>query len=532
MLTSFDQDPRLDLTSVVISVLLTLSGLGANRTKLNTPPLHNASMAPILQATLLLDLQVKRFPADVPLRLLLIQLYLLLGCASIAHQLWTPLDVKRTILDALAPLFFDRLGSIAPGLFIGARPVIEPVLSHYNSVLAHSYPLRVWDAFSSGSYASILDIVEYDDRLRRSCTMVMAIVEDRRATRAFGGKMDGAIDEVPLVATIDDETILMNATDYGSFPNLESSFGPPLHDIVRLGPHPSNERSHLALLAERFLDLVTFKAPKDYKPTKVHEVAAKERAYNVEILSQLSNSFVTFLHADAMPNSLTDAEHAQYTILSLLSSALLIVFSIPKTDPLPPTLAQLTATLRSSLESFRDTVVRPLSARPDGATADGQPSSQATDPLFLTITDPHSLSTLRDVALAVRHGASFALSFHDREAARDRTGKSNLHKESVAELRALGALATLVLTATKARAKEVKDRLGEGGWLDRVAEWTLGAEGEREGSLREGDEVTKAVYGFLADGEEGGSVVEEWAGRVVESWQEGWKGLGMVKMDV
>lgn len=152
-----------------------------------------------LQAVLLLDAQLKLTPRDNELRLLLVQLYLILGCASYAYQLWIPLDVKRTIQDALSPLFFDRISSISPGLFQSTRSLMEPLRAYYNNTLRTDCPPRIWDAFSSGSYTSILDITEYDSSLRRSCTMMMTLVEDRRATRCFGGKMECEIEEHPLV---------------------------------------------------------------------------------------------------------------------------------------------------------------------------------------------------------------------------------------------------------------------------------------------------------------------------------------------
>jgi hypothetical protein len=35
---------------------------------------------------------------------------------------------------------------------------------------------------------------------------------------------------------IDDTTTLVDKTDYGPFPNLESFHGPPIHEYLRLGP--------------------------------------------------------------------------------------------------------------------------------------------------------------------------------------------------------------------------------------------------------------------------------------------------------
>lgn len=179
--------------------LLKLSGLQRRAPKPLHAPLHDIDTSKFLQGVLVLDAQLRETPDDAGLRLLLIQLYLLLGCGSYAYQLWTPLGVKRTIQDALSPLFFDRISTISPGLFQGSRPLMEPLRSYYTTTLRDPCPLRVWDAFSSGSYTSILDMAEYDSRLRRSCTRVMAAIEERRAIRAFGGKLGTDIDEDPLV---------------------------------------------------------------------------------------------------------------------------------------------------------------------------------------------------------------------------------------------------------------------------------------------------------------------------------------------
>lgn len=192
-----DKDPRVDLALLVAFSLLKLSGLFEDQEIVSTGPLTNVEMTPLLQAVVLLDAQLQRNTNDIPLRILLVRLYLLLGCGSYAYQLWTPLDVKRTIQDALSPLFFDRISSIAPGLFHGSRPLTEPLRSYYSSTLRDPAPVRIWDAFQSGSYSSILDMAEYDERLRKSCTRVMAVVEERQAARAFGGRLED-LDDVPI----------------------------------------------------------------------------------------------------------------------------------------------------------------------------------------------------------------------------------------------------------------------------------------------------------------------------------------------
>jgi hypothetical protein len=180
------------------SALLKLSGIRPRTTDLGQSLWQDVEPGLFLQAVLLLDTQLKETPSDNELRLLLVKLYLILGCASYAHQLWTPLEVKRTIHDSLSPLFFDRISSLSPGLFHGIRPLMEPLRSYYTYSLRDKSPLRIWDAFSSGSYTSILDMTEYDSKLRRSCTVMMTLVEERRATRSFGGKIECEIEEHQL----------------------------------------------------------------------------------------------------------------------------------------------------------------------------------------------------------------------------------------------------------------------------------------------------------------------------------------------
>ena len=75
---------------------------------------------------------------------------------------------------------------------------MDPLRTYFTYSLKDDCPVKIWDAFSSGSYTSILDMSEYDNKLRTSCTLMMTLVEERRATRCFGGKIDFEIDDHPL----------------------------------------------------------------------------------------------------------------------------------------------------------------------------------------------------------------------------------------------------------------------------------------------------------------------------------------------
>ena len=193
-------DPRPDMALTSSVALLKLGGLGSRRVSTRGSPIKGVSVPRFLQATLLLDGRLQSNPGDVRLRLLLVKLYLLLGCGTIAHQLWLHMDVKRTIQDALSPLFFDRISTVAPTLFhtSSGKPLLGSLKKYYQTSLRSPAPVTIWAAFAAGSYTSILDMAEFDDRLRRSCTRVMAAVEERRGARFFGGKVDDTGDADPF----------------------------------------------------------------------------------------------------------------------------------------------------------------------------------------------------------------------------------------------------------------------------------------------------------------------------------------------
>lgn len=512
-LKGLDKDPRVDLALVAATALLKLSGLRQKPSPSRLSPLSNVDVSRFLQAVVILGTQIDKTPNEIPTRLLLVQLYRLMGCASLAHQTWVPMDVKRTIQDSLSPLFFDRIFSISPGLLQQSRPALmEPLRSYYSGCLRDKSPVKIWDAFTAGSYTSILEMAEYNDRLRRSCTLVMTAVEERRATRAYGGRIEGGIEQSPLLCHISDDTEFVTAIDHGSFPNLESAHTAPLYDIVKFGPELSSGRCRLALLAEQFLDAVTYKAPKDYKPAKANEAAARDRAYLVETYSRLGEAITTLLNPSTTASKLTGPEHKYYTTLGLLSGLMHTALVTPKSDVTPPPSLWTAATgIRAGLDSLRGEFSPTASAPP-------QVAALPEGDVLYSLTHPHALSLFRDAALAVRLAASSLVAVHDEAQARDRSGRSSLHKGVVIEAKGLEEVASGALREVKARVGELKGVLGLGGWLDRMAEWTF-----KEGG---GDGLSELVRDVV--GEAG---VEEWGSKVVESWREGVKGLGMVKME-
>lgn len=144
----------------------------------------------LIRATLLLDDQLAQNLGHSQLSLVLTQLHIRLGSAYRASDIWDVIGVKRTIIDSLGPVFYDRLSTIAPALLSSydswGSHLMDLLQSHYQISLKLRMPRRLIDAFESGSYSSVMGIPEYIGRLRMSCTRAMSLAEARRIERFLG----------------------------------------------------------------------------------------------------------------------------------------------------------------------------------------------------------------------------------------------------------------------------------------------------------------------------------------------------------
>lgn len=145
----------------------------------------------IMRGLLLLERQLAFSPKNSQILLLLLQLHLLVGSAPRTTFLFEELSVKRTIMDSLAPIFYDRLTTVAPKLLdpdedLGYH-LADALASHYQNSLKLRMPRRLVDAFASDNYSSVLDIPKYITALRNSATRAMSLVEELRSERMLGG---------------------------------------------------------------------------------------------------------------------------------------------------------------------------------------------------------------------------------------------------------------------------------------------------------------------------------------------------------
>ncbi|KAJ4244390.1 hypothetical protein NW762_014518 [Fusarium torreyae] len=447
------------------------------------------SYAPLLRALLLLEHQLSLTPKHSIISLLLVQLHLLVGSSPRAREIWETLGVKRTIMDSLAPIFYDRLSTISPALISSSDDdgweLQELLNAHFNVSLKLRMPRRLIDAFESGSYSSVIDIPEYMENLRWSCTRVMSLVEEARTDRLLAENFAEVLIDPRFVEVTDDKQ-LVETIDYGSFPSWDCSSRPPVYSRLRIGPPSTNRRAHLSLLSEAFHEVLGYKPPPIYKASAA--AAVPEQIFVLESLGQLSNSFTKFLHGPR--NDVTSEEATYFEVISLLSMLIPFTTGINRANPVPVEFAQIVDTLKIALDTLKLELV-PLT----------NPSDQIT-----TLSTFHSLAILRDTAAATKNAAQWIVAFNDREKERDRSGKSNLPKEVMAQIKDLVAVSDAALKEGKDTVAKLKEQVNGRDFEPAVRRWIF-----------DGAEDVLDVVG------------EGPTKRLVKSWEKNLKGWTLVK---
>ncbi|KAH7238049.1 N-acetyltransferase B complex non catalytic subunit-domain-containing protein [Fusarium tricinctum] len=447
------------------------------------------SYAPLLQALLLLEYQLTLAPKHSIISLLLVQLHLLVGSTPRAHEIWDTLGVKRTIMDSLAPIFYDRLSTISPALISPSDEtgweLLELLSSHYNNSLKLRMPRRLIDAFESNSYSSVIDIPSYMEDLRWSCTRVMSLVEETRTDRIMGENFSEVFTD-PRFAQVTDDTKLVDNIDYGSFPSWDSSSRPPIYSRLRVGPAPTNRRAHLSLLSEAFHELLSYKPPAIYKASAA--AAVPDQIFVLESLRQLSNSFTKFSNGPMA--DLTSQEATYFEVIGLLSTLIPFTTGINRANPIPEEFAQIVDTLKIALDTLKLDII----------SLEG-PSEQVK-----TLSTFHSLAILRDTAAAVKNAAQWIIAFNDREKERDRSGKSNLPKDVMAQIKDVAAASEVALKEGKEAVTKLREQVYGRDFEPAVRKWIF-----------EGAEDTLEIIG------------EGTTKSLVKSWETNIKGWTQVK---
>ncbi|OTA97835.1 hypothetical protein M434DRAFT_391455 [Hypoxylon sp. CO27-5] len=539
-------NPLSDIAVIGAICLLRLAGLGSLSTPKGTSSLYHADIQLFLQAVIWLDSCITASPARNNAHgIILAKLYLLTGCVSHAKAIWDGFDVKNALLDSLGLLYIDRLSSIAPGPFIlssRGNPV-DPFITHFTKALKSTTPKRIMDSLEVGTYSSVLGMIQHAEKQAASCSLVLTFVEERRGLRMKASRTEIHIEDQPLVRNLTIEHDLHDITDYESFTvsggeNSKSFPGDEqsLQSILHYGPLPTGTRAHLGLLAERFLDLVYYVQPKEYKASKVGYLMQLDWEYAQAISSSLEKDMRVLLAiADSkLPNQeKIEPDRRQEVKLSLTSSELwyhTIVHGLANTVKTVLGSGIIKASTNESRDHARlviKEVMEALNDQTDDFLAVPK-SFHSKLYAFHGFASLHAMGMLRETIIAVKQTVNYLLIASDKAKNADKLRSSAELAWLTPELKKLAAAAVESENKVKARIKLLRDYLSNvDGWRDRLCDWVFGDYAtvyDRDKDFKK--EICEKMKVAIPKAN-----AEVWADSIGESWRELMKGWAVVRFE-
>ncbi|KAI1134082.1 N-acetyltransferase B complex non catalytic subunit-domain-containing protein [Hypoxylon sp. FL0543] len=540
-------NPLSDIAVIGAICLLRLAGLGSRDTPKGTGSLYHTNIQLFLQAVLWLDSCMNASPARSNAHgIILVKLYLLMGCVSRAKTIWDGFGVKNVLLDSLGLLYIDRISSMAPGLWIlssRGNPA-QPFLTHFTKALKITTPNRIMDSLDEGTYSSILEMVQHAEKQAASCSLVLTVVEERRGLRMKANRTEIHIEDQPLVKNLSIEHDLHDITDYASFTvsGGENSKTYPgdeqtLQSILHYGPLPTSTRAHLGLLAERFLDLVCYVQPKEYKSAKAGHLMQLDWEYAHTTSSSLEKDMRVMLgiidaklpeegevgldrQQEEMKSSLTSPEIWYHCIVhGLANTVKTVIGSGIMKAPTTETRDQIRLLVKEVLEALNDQT-------DDFLAVPGNFHSKLY--AFHGFASMHAMGMLRESIIAVKQTANYLVTASDKARNADKLRSSAELTWLTAELKKLAAAAVESENTIKARIKLLRDYLDNvDGWRDRLCDWVFDDHAiiydEEKDFKKEICELMKAAIPKAN--------AEVWADSIGESWRELMKGWAAVRFE-
>ncbi|KXJ91346.1 N-acetyltransferase B complex non catalytic subunit-domain-containing protein [Microdochium bolleyi] len=537
-------DPISDFAVIGASALLKLGNVGSESRPgaSRISSLSAADIQLVLQAIVVLESYFIALPKNDALRMMLVKLYLLLGCVSRAKTLWDSFGVKNAILDSLAPLFYDRLSTYAPHFFSSVSATdgnptrTSPLVSYFDIALRRTYPRGLKDALEYDSYSSIVGLYEFYEKLKKSCSMVMVRVEARRGRRFNQLRNPRFVDDDPLLQNLTIDHNLSEVTNYSCLPNLGRRGSSTMTDMLNVGPSQSETRTLLGLIGERFIDVISYVQPKEYKPAKPSLVLAADNLYALErtetLLQQLHSITGRQDRGRRYRAVLTAAEHSYYAVLEetmALYATLIGTCSAPDAQqPKPPGLSETKASVEQSVQALTDILryqERQTLLQQNSASAASTTTAAATT--LAGIADLHALGMLRESTTLVKLAAASATTCLDKTRVVDKARAAKELAWLEKPLKDLRALCTGVEDKCRARVKGLAAEVGSATWQGKVRELVLLSSPQQQDGGEDGEQARfrQEVTALVRDCAGGDARLREWAATVTQSWKElmgGW----------
>ncbi|KAI0450481.1 N-acetyltransferase B complex non catalytic subunit-domain-containing protein [Xylaria acuta] len=512
------EDPLSNLAILGSICLIKLAGAGYRSWQhLRATPLYHTNIQLFLQAVIWLDFYLRKTPKNVSLGLLLVRLYLMMGCVTQALQIFKRSSIKNTLLESLGIVCLDRLASMSPGHFVielsPPRTYAEPWRRYFEVAIRERYPETVMKALQTGNYSGIRSIIDLAQMQSRNCALALAAVENRRGLRLKTGRTEAALREEILLVSLSPNFELQDRTDYDPLPQWAGPQSTSIQELTAYGPLPTNRRCQLSVLTEAFLDLVYHVQRKDIKAPKA---ADWETAPKVcEFLHKHLDSFYYVEDGDEK-RDLTGPETFYFrTVVQLAELVKLVLEAV-----LPA------ASTKATREDVARAIDRALYLM-DYQTKDFLTLPKGIHAKMHTlhgVTAMHAMGMLRDSALAVKYTVHFVDVALDRIKATDKRRGTAEAAWLTSETKRLAAAAAAADAGMKERVKKLSDSLNTSGWVDRLSFWVFGdndARGQNFGRI-----VAKKMDLFIpADAR------EVWAAEVADSWRDVVNGWRDVKFD-
>ncbi|KAI0545084.1 N-acetyltransferase B complex non catalytic subunit-domain-containing protein [Xylaria curta] len=527
------EDPLLNLAILGSICLIKLAGAGRKSWQhRKESPLYHINIQLFLQAVMWLDFCFRRRPKNDSLDLLLVRLYLLMGCVTQALKIFGRSGIKAALLESLGMVCYDRLASISPGHFVQKmgqdRTFMDTFRRYFETAVGKRYPDSVRLSLENGVYAGVPKFVELAHTQSHNCALVLAVVEGHRGLRVKTGRNETTMDEEPLIAHLPPDYELRDRTDYDSLPQWTAPQSMPIQELTAYGPLPTNRRCHLGILTERFFDLVCYVQPKDFKPSKATQLLQVDWQAAASACKFLHMSLDTLLFGDDgdIQKDVTGPEAWHFRIVSQLAKLVSQVLETVLLLPAPSSSATSTKAAREDVVRTVNRILKLLEYQSHDFLALPRGIRAARMHTLHGVAATHVMGMFRDSALAVRYATQFLAAALDRFRTTDKTRGTAEAAWLMPETKRLVAAAAAADASVKERVRVLTDGLNTSGWVDRLLGWVFGDDGDMEGQDGFGGIVAKKLDLFIP-----ADVREEWAADVTDSWRDVVKGWRDVRFD-
>ncbi|KAH8602738.1 N-acetyltransferase B complex non catalytic subunit-domain-containing protein [Bisporella sp. PMI_857] len=474
-LLSTDRHPADDLV-VLSAMCLIKTSLGS------APSIGGPNASHILRATILLEFAWTRSKHNFQITLLLMKLYIYLGCASLAMRAYQRLGIKQIQQDTLSFSLLDRISSLHPHPFShqpeDAAKLLEPMEQiveqqrYYPQAFNHMKK-NIWRSFQEGSYCSVIQITEAQETLSRSMASILSAIESGRILRLIAPKISltpalVGHDVLPLDAEMYD-TAISDTNSYDVFPSFEASQSPRfVSQFDFLQPEISKLRIHASLLCEKLILILS-------SEHGVSPAEKKELLRSFELLPKLHEEGFKGLNRPELI-TLQCSEAMAYTMCELLEDK--------QKELGEPDAFGLR--IHDKLERLNEVI---------GGIPETPPARQS---------DLQSLYMGYDIGNTVLKFAKYLATNHSKH-------NSSRWREAALKL----------IKAIVEKSISIKRKIEEGGLIDWVVETLSG-----DNSVSREEELFNNAIGETIDDD----FREIWAGEVIESWKDSIEGFSYFKL--